>query len=110
MKPRPVLSPQLMDLCIEFGLTCDDINNEVSNEDLLYFYPLLMKWELVAAHLGLKQGDIQHHDITEEDLKRLYMLQDWKRMKSHGIATYKVLLEALIKCKCSEVAEQVCCK
>ena len=109
-KSHPDQSPQLVDLCKQSGLTSDDIDKEVSDEHILEFYPLLKRWKLVAAHLGLMQEDIRYFHITEEELKRLYMLQDWKRIKRHGIATYKVLLEALIKCKCSESAEQVCRK
>ena len=109
-KSHPDQSPQLVDLCKQSGLTSDDIDKEVSNEHILEFYPLLKRWKLVAAHLGFMQEDIRYNYDTEEELKKLYMLQDWKKMKSHGIATYKVLLEALIKCKCSEAAEQVCRK
>ena len=109
-KSRPDQSPQLVDLCKQSGLTSDDIDKEVSDEHTFEFFPLLKRWELVAAHLGLMREDFRYNYFSREAEMGMYMLQDWKKMKSQGIATYKVLLEALIKCKCSESAVQVCRK
>ena len=65
----------------------------------------------MAAHLGLTQADVQAIESgarPDEELMRLYMLQEWKRKKRlDGKATYQVLLKALTKCNCSESALQV---
>ena len=105
-------SSQLVELCKRFELSNDDINKEVSDEHILKVYPQLEKWKRVAAHLGLTQADVQAIESgarPDEELMRLYMLQEWKAKKRlDGKATYQVLLEALIECNCSESAIQVC--
>ena len=105
-----VQSPQLVDLCKEFGLVNDDIAKEVSDEHILEIYQLLVEWRQVAVHLGLTQGSIEDVEFAakpDEELMGLNMLQKWKR---HEIATYQILLEALIKCELSESAKQLCSK
>ena len=115
--PSQVLSSQVEDLCKEFGLTSDDIDKKVSDEDIVEIFPLLKNWEIVATCLCLTPEDIQ--DIKyppgqkifchpDEELIPLYMLQEWKRKKR--FATYRVLLETLIQCKCAESAKQICSK
>ena len=107
-----------MDLCKKFGLTSDDIDKEVSDNDIIEFYPMLKCWEIVAAHLHLTQKDIQDiqypagsRRLPDKELLPLYMLQEWKRKRilDKG-ATYQVLLEALIQCRCTESAKQICSK
>ena len=101
-----------MELCKRFELSDEDIDKEVSDEHILEIYPQLEKWKQVAAHLGLTQADVQAIEgraRPDEELMRLYMLQEWKAKKIlDGTATYQVLLKALIKCNCSESALQVC--
>ena len=103
---------QLVELCKRFKLSNDDIDKEVSAEHLLEIYPQLESWKLVAHHLGLIALDIEaieHKSQQNIELMRLYTLQEWK---SNGIldgtATYKVLLEALLKSGSSDSALQVC--
>ena len=101
-----------MELCKRFELSDEDIDKEVSDDHILKIYPQLEKWKRVAAHLGLTQADVQAIESgakPDEELMRLYMLQEWKKKKRlDGKATYQVLLEALIECSCSESAIQVC--
>ena len=107
-------SPQsfrIDDLCTMYGLSSEDIDKDVSDNDILEIYRQLEKWEEVANHLGLTPADIEvinaEHDVQ---LKRLHMLQTWK---SKGIATgtavsYRVLIQTLLKCECSSSAVSVC--
>ena len=101
-----------MELCKKFKLSDEDIDKEVSDDHILEIYPQLEKWKRVAAHLGLTQADVQAIESgarPDEELMRLYTLQEWKRKKRlDGTATYQVLLQVLTKCKCSESALQVC--
>ena len=101
-----------MELCKRFELSNDNIDKEVDDKHILKIYPQLEKWKRVAAHLGLTQADVQAIESgarPDEELMRMYMLQEWKRKKRlDGTATYQVLLEALIDCNCSESAIQVC--
>ena len=101
-----------MELCKRFELSNEDIDKEVSDEHILEIYPQLEKWKRVAAHLGLTQADVQAIEgraRPDEELMRLYMLQEWKaKKKFDGTVTYHILLKALIKCNCTESATQVC--
>ena len=101
-----------MELCSRFNLSDDDIKKEVSDDYLLQIYPQLEKWKRVAAHLGLTRADVEAIESSarpDEELMRLYMLQEWKRKKMlDGTASYQKLLEALISCSCSNSAVQVC--
>ena len=66
----------------------------------------------MAAHLDLTQADVQAietHARGDEELMRLYMLQKWKsKKKLDRTATYRVLMEVLIKCNCSDSVTKVC--
>ena len=105
-------SSQLVELCKRFRLSNEDIDKEVSDKHILKIYPQLEKWKRVAAHLGLTQADVQAIESNarpDEELMRLYMLQKWKmKKKLNGTDTYQILLKALIECKCSESALQLC--
>ena len=105
-------SSLLVELCKRYQLSSEDIDKEVSDKHILDIYPLLEKWKRVAAHLGLTQADVQameSHARSDEELMRLYTLQEWKRKKTlDGQATYQVLLNALINSSCSVSAVQVC--
>ena len=100
-------------LCKKFGLISENIDKEVSDDDILEIYRQLEKWETVAIHLGLSQADIEVIEgkaVRDVELKRYYMLQKWK---SKGIAagtavSYRVLIQALLKCECSSSASFVC--
>ena len=110
-KDRHGQSSELVQLCERYELSNDNIDKEVSDEHILEIYPQLEKWRLVAIHLDLIQRDvwqsIESRAKGNEELMRLYMLQEWKRM-NNGAATYQVLLEVLTRCKCSKSAIQVC--
>ena len=103
---------QLVELCKNHELSQDDIKREVSEEHILEIYAQLEKWKQVAAHLRLTREDVEAVESrarTDEELMRLYMLQEWKkRNKINKMATYQVLLEALLKCTCSKSAVKLC--
>ena len=105
-------SSQLVELCKRYELSNDDINKEVRDEHILEIYPQLVKWKRVAAHLGLTQADVEAIEgraRPDEELMRLYMLQEWKaKKKFDGKGTYQALLKVLIKCNCTKSATQVC--
>ena len=102
-------SSQLVELCKKFKLSDEDIDKEVDDDHILEIYPQLKKWRLVAAHLKVDVEAIETRARGDEELMRLYTLQEWKKEKRlDGSATYQVLLQVLIKCKCSESALRVC--
>ena len=105
-------SLQLVELCKKYNLSNEQLDQEVSDEHILEIYSQLERWKRVAAHLGLTRADVEAIESgarPDEELMRLYMLQEWKRKKRlDSTVTYKVLLEALIKCSCSKSAIKVC--
>ena len=105
-------SSELEELCKRFELSNDDIDKEVSGDHILEIYSQLENWKEVAAHLGLTQEDVEAIEGRaglNEKLMKLYMLQEWKRKnKIKGAATYRVLLEALLKCDCANTVVKVC--
>ena len=102
----------MVGLCEAFNLCTEDIDKEVSREHILKIYFQLERWRRVAAHLGLTQADIQAIESkakSDEVLTRLYMLQEWKAKNSiNKTATYRVLLDVLLQCECSDLAVEVC--
>ena len=100
----------LEELCGELGN--QDTEREVSDYHIFQIYPHLEKWKRVAAHLGLTQADVQAIEgraRPDEELMRLYMLQEWKaKKKFYATATYEFLLKALIECNCTKSVTQVC--
>ena len=105
-------SSQLRELCKSFELSNDDIEKQVSDEHILEIYPQLENWKRAAAHLGLTQAHVQAIESgarPDEELMRLYMLQEWKKgNKINETATYQVLLKALLDCSCINSAVKVC--
>ena len=102
---------QLVKFCKAHNLDIKYIDKEVSDDHILEIYPQLENWKRVAAYLGLTQADVEAIEGRArpgKPLMRLYMLQEWKKKKRlHDSATYQVLLEALIKCDCTESAIKV---
>ena len=113
MRKQSAHSSQLEELCKRFDLTDDDIDMEVSNEHIKEIYSQLKKWRRLAVHLSFTGADIaQIAREANQDvalLMKLYMLQQWKsKGKLDKIASYRVLLNALLECTCTESAVQLC--
>ena len=101
------------DLCTMFELSSEDIDKEVSDDDILEIYRQLEKWKEVAIHLGLTGADIEVIEgkaVLDVELKRFLMLQKWKSkgMATGTAVTYRVLIQTLLKCECSSSAVSVC--
>ena len=110
---HPTQPSQLLNLefCKKYGLTDDDIDMEVEDGHIKEIYCELENWERVAYHLGLSGPDIAAIKAENNTIrvKRLYTLQEWKKKgKFDGVATYRVLLEALRECDCSNLVLRVC--
>ena len=88
------IPPTLLDLeC------CDDHLTSIS---------LFLDWRKVAPHLGLDTADIEEIESkTTESEKRLETLQKWK-LKYSYLATFKVLVQVLLKLRCAEHALKMC--
>ena len=99
--------PTLDGLLKEVGIPMSLLEQRCS-DDHLTSISLFLYWRKVAPHLGLDETDIEEIDSKKiEPEKRLEMLQKWKMKKSY-LATFKVLVEALLKVGCADHAERVC--
>lgn len=92
------------------GLTSDSVNKVCSDDHILEISSFLTNWELVANHLGLQPPQIEviKHDASNNlQLKRLKTLQKWKTCFVFD-ATYRKLLEALLKNGSTDLVVEVC--
>ena len=101
-----------MELCKRHKINDNGCDKEVGDSHIDEIYPQLEKWKMVAHHLGLSGPDIEaieHKAQRDVRQMRLYTLQEWKSKGIlDGTATYKYLLEALLKSGSSNSAVQVC--
>ena len=106
----PLAPPTLDDLVRVTGVPLQNLDEPCSDEHLRDISSDLTHWRDVAPHLGLKEGDIEEieRDIKNESEKRPKVLQKWKH-KYGSKASYRVLIEALLKCHMANHAENVCC-
>ena len=101
------MSLSLEDIIAQSGVR--NIDKECSDEDILAFGDYCDPWRQVGLFLGLNNAllnaiDGDHRTVS---LKRLGTLQKWKE-KFAFRATYKVLINALLKCEKADQALQVC--
>ena len=101
------MSFTLKDLIARSGVR--DIDKECSDEDILAFGDFCDPWKQVGLHLGLTEAQLSA--IDEENrtvsLKRLAVLQKWKSRFAFR-ATYRALVNALLKCEKTDEARKVC--
>jgi len=95
LKETKVLPTQL-------GKTC-------TTEHLRDIALFLESWQTVASHLGLSTTDVEQveRDAASEEIKRQKVLEMWKNRWAFK-ATYRVLIEALLKIGHADQAEKVC--
>ena len=97
---------------VQHGYTDVHIDDICDDKHILEVCQKLPQWETLAFHLGLDEANVK--TIKEDhkgnnELQKLYALREWR---SHGLidgtATYRVLIEALLKCVYTEVALELC--
>ena len=91
------------------GVTKAKLDQECSEEHIKDISLFLESWETLAPHLNLKKTTIKEIDRegrTEQE-KKLETLQKWKE-RFIFLATYKALMEALLKIGRADHAMQVC--
>ena len=101
------MSLSVDDLIAQSGVW--NIDSECSDVDIRDFADFCDPWRQVGLHLGLTKGQLNaiDEDNRTVSLKRLGVLQKWKEMFVFK-ATYRVLIEALLKCGKADTALQVC--
>jgi len=99
----------LQDLKEKYHLSEDQLNKEVSDEHLRAVSRIIDDHKIVGPELGLTEQEMTaiNRDNETHDLKKGAMLRQWKQKYSWK-ATYKNLVEALLKCSRANDARRVC--
>ena len=97
-------------LAFEAGVSVEDLDQECRECDLSDLAHLCDPWELVGHHLRLKEVDIsaikENYDSAE--MRRLKALKKWRDTNLRP--TYRVLIEALLRCDKTQQALAICKK
>ena len=98
------------DIARAVGVSIAKLDQECSEEHVKGISCFLESRQTLAPHLNLKETDIEEIDKDKrtEQEKRLKTLQKWKE-RFIFLATYKVLMEALLKTGRADHARKVCC-
>ncbi len=101
--------PTVGDILAHCRVTESQLDKPCRNEDIADIAGFFGSWRDVAPHLGLDENDVE--EVEEDGRKgaerKLKALQKWKS-KFGFKATYKCLVEALVKVKMADRAEKVC--
>ena len=101
----------LQGLLDHYCLKEDDVNSPVTDihlEEISRSY--CEEWNCLTPYLGMPTivgSDVSHSATSTEKGKRYDFLTRWKHKKGRG-ATYKVLINALLKTESRKDAEGVC--
>ena len=100
----------LDELLKEVGITHKQLNEKCTNEHLHDIALFLKSWRTLAPQLGLSSSEVEavEGNAHSEKERRQKFLESWKA-KFAFKATYRVLVEALLKIGNADQAEQVCC-
>ena len=98
----------LEELLKKVGVCREKFNDSISDEHLLEISTFLTSWKTVAPFLKIESNDLEAiEQEKDEQLKRLRVLQKWKGIFGFK-ATYRKLVEVLLKLAKADVAEKVC--
>ena len=105
--PEPI---DIADLAFKAGVSVEDLDQECRECDLSDLAHLCDPWELIGHYLRLKEADVsaikENYSIAE--IRRLIMLKKWRDTNLRP--TYRVLIEALLRCGKTWQALAICKK
>ena len=89
--------------------TARQLDEEVSEEHLRDVSRIIDDHEIVGCELGLSSAEMEaiNRYARTQQLKKVIMLRKWKE-KFAWNATYRRLIEALLKCRRVDDAQKVC--
>ena len=91
------------------GISADKLNQKCSDQHISDISLFLTNWQSIAPHLGLTETD--EEDVEQDGKKaqdrRYKALRTWKAKYSFK-ATYKALVDVLLKIGRADFAEKVC--
>ena len=101
------ISPQ--DLMEKYQLSPHQLDKEVSEGHLMDVSWIIADHEILGRELGLNGAEMTavNADSSTHQLKKIEMLRTWKQ-KFAWKATYRQLIEALLKCRKGDDAQKVC--
>lgn len=98
----------VQELVERFQLSHELLGESLSDEHLREASRIIDDHRILGPELGLKLAEMKAINQEQSpELQRLATLEKWKQ-KSAWKATYRKLIEALLKCSRADVAEQVC--
>ena len=99
----------LHDLTDKCELQSQDLEKEISEEHLRDVSRIIDDHEIVGFELELTQQEMNdiNQDGQTQVRRRLKMLKKWKQ-KNAFKATYRKLIDALLKCHRGDAARDVC--
>ena len=100
----------LAELMQHHQLTEEDCSKQVSNQHLVLFSQSHCgQWRMLPPFLGMETtaAEAIYHGPEEDETKRYTFLLQWQQKKGHK-ATYKRLINALVKIKRFQDADGVC--
>ena len=99
----------LQDLMNRFPRSQALLNVEVSEEHLREISRIIDDHESIGPELGLTQPEMTAigSNTCKQEQKRMTMLRKWKQKYAFK-ATYRILIEALLKCSRGDHARDVC--
>ena len=89
----------------------ETLNGRISDDHLreIALFKTLTNWRTVATYLGLDKNDLDaiKREEDDEQMRKLNALEKWKG-KFGSKATYRKLVDVLLKLEKTDAAEDVC--
>ena len=89
----------------------ETLNGRISDDHLreIALFKTLTNWRTVVTYLGLDKNDLDaiKREEDDEQMKKLNALEKWKG-KFGSKATYRKLVDVLLKLEKTDAAEEVC--
>ena len=103
------MATSLQDLIEKYHLTPHQLDKEVSEEHLMDVSWIIADHENLGPELGLSDAEMTavNVDGRTHQLRKMEMLKTWKQ-KFVWKATYRRLIEALLRCRRGGDAQKVC--
>ena len=91
------------------GISAVKLNQQCSDKHISDISLFLTNWQSIAPHLGLTEKDEEdlEQDVKKAQDRRYKALQTWKA-KNLFKATYRALVDVLLKIGRADFAEKVC--
>ena len=97
----------LQDLIERFNLSGALLDASLSDEHLRDVSRIIADQKSLGSELGLTLADMTTINQQPPEHQRLAMLEKWKQ-KFDWTATYRKIIDALLKCSRADLARQVC--